>query len=163
MNDRVSILASQLSKAQLFSLVGEHEKISSREDVSYVTSWSAAKRHCSSELNVEVQLECRNVLTMAVAAHDKARWKGFRDVWKEIELELAATLSVASDRLVEVGAASSAVLDWVRGDFICACLEAEYADIVAPRYFNDRARWYIAGYFPCGWEGDFPKGRLLVY
>jgi hypothetical protein len=51
----------------------------------------------------------------------------------------------------------------VKWDLRAACMELEYADLVPPRYFAERARWYLAGHFPCGWEGDFPEGCLIVY
>ncbi len=30
-------------------------------------------------------------------------------------------------------------------------------------YFRDLLPWFHAGHFPCGWEGDWPEGKLRVY
>jgi hypothetical protein len=49
-------------------------------------------------------------------------------------------------------------LDTVGWDMIAICQELEFADLVPPRFFAERAKWYLAGHFPCGWEGDFPVG-----
>lgn len=30
-------------------------------------------------------------------------------------------------------------------------------------YFREQLPWFHAGYFPCGWDGDWPEGRMRVY
>ena len=42
------------------------------------------------------------------------------------------------------------------------------AEIVASpeancQYFRELLQWFYAGHFPCGWEGDWPVGRMRVF
>lgn len=30
-------------------------------------------------------------------------------------------------------------------------------------YFRDQLGWFVAGFFPCGWEGEWPHGRMRVF
>lgn len=30
-------------------------------------------------------------------------------------------------------------------------------------YFREQLPWFHAGHFPCGWDGDWPNGRMRVY
>jgi hypothetical protein len=30
-------------------------------------------------------------------------------------------------------------------------------------YFREQFAWFQAGHFPCGWDGDWPNGRMRVY
>src|ERR1044071_450856 len=30
-------------------------------------------------------------------------------------------------------------------------------------YFREQLPWFHAGHFPCGWEGDWPRGRMRVF
>jgi hypothetical protein len=30
-------------------------------------------------------------------------------------------------------------------------------------YFREQLQWFYAGHLPCGWEGDWPEGRMRVY
>ena len=53
--------------------------------------------------------------------------------------------------------------DTVQWDILGVCMEAEYADIFQPGFYASQAYWYINGHFPCGWEGKFPNGKLIVY
>jgi hypothetical protein len=30
-------------------------------------------------------------------------------------------------------------------------------------YFREQLAWFHVGHFPCGWDGDWPNGRMRVY
>lgn len=30
-------------------------------------------------------------------------------------------------------------------------------------YFREQLSWFHAGHFPCGWDGDWPSGRMRVF
>ena len=51
----------------------------------------------------------------------------------------------------------------VRWQILHACMETEYSYVVPPGQFYALTRWYIAGHFPCGWRGEWPEGKLIVY
>ncbi|KAB2896280.1 MAG: hypothetical protein F9K40_14780 [Kofleriaceae bacterium] len=44
-------------------------------------------------------------------------------------------------------------------------IETYAGDVDEPRctYFRDQLGWFMAGLLPCGWEGDWPRGRLRVF
>ena len=42
-------------------------------------------------------------------------------------------------------------------------MEAEFADVYPPGFYASQAYWYVKGHFPCGWQGEFPNGTLIIY
>lgn len=48
-------------------------------------------------------------------------------------------------------------------DMLLIGMEAEYADIRPPEFYARLAHWYLQGHFPCGWQGEFPSGKLVIY
>jgi len=54
-------------------------------------------------------------------------------------------------------------VDTVDWDILHLCMESEYADVYPPGFFASQAYWYMKGHFPCGWQGQFPDGRLVVF
>lgn len=58
-------------------------------------------------------------------------------------------------------AAGDYVTDYVRFLF----LEIAFGDRLATRstYFRDQLAWWVAGFFPCGWSGSWPEGRLRIF
>ena len=51
----------------------------------------------------------------------------------------------------------------VRWDTLNAVMEAAYHEFNPPVFFLKLLEFYESGHFPCGWEGEFPDGRLLVF
>jgi hypothetical protein len=56
-----------------------------------------------------------------------------------------------------------AFVDTVLWDILHVCMESEFADSYPPGFYASQAYWYFKGHFPCGWEGDFPIGQIVVY
>ncbi len=44
-------------------------------------------------------------------------------------------------------------------------IEIHAGDVAEPRctYFRDQLGWFLAGFLPCGWEGEWPHGRMRVF
>ncbi|WP_019637126.1 hypothetical protein [Paenibacillus fonticola] len=55
------------------------------------------------------------------------------------------------------------LLDNVRWEFIGAIMENNYRNERQPAFFMELFKVYESGNFPCGWEGRWPKGKLIVY
>ncbi|MEI7685339.1 MAG: hypothetical protein WCL32_09950 [Planctomycetota bacterium] len=131
-----------------------------------VNSWSEAVKLCKSRFHENVQTESRNLLTQHLFVHARVR---FRDTWNVLARELNPILyGIIDTKVVDMAKTrnfkiSAAVRVYLFVDLLCCCMELEYADLLAPKYFAERAKWYLAGHFPCGWDGQFPEGRLLVF
>ncbi len=132
--------------------------------VQMAKSWKEAIATCQSKHSANVQLESKNLLTENLCFRFPDRYHG---KWNP----LVVRVSKKTDRIVFEKILSSThcpklpkrVVDAIQWDLTGIIMELEYADLVPPRFFAERAKWYLAGHFPCGWEGDFPKGRLIVY
>lgn len=37
------------------------------------------------------------------------------------------------------------------------------SDKIEGTYFREQLTWFHAGHFPCGWDGEWPLGRMRVY
>lgn len=42
-------------------------------------------------------------------------------------------------------------------------MEIVFSDATDCTYFREQLEWFHAGHFPCGWEGDWPIGRMRVF
>jgi hypothetical protein len=51
----------------------------------------------------------------------------------------------------------------VQWDILHACIETEHADLCPTGFYANLASWYTNGHFPCGWQGEFPQGMLIIY
>jgi len=87
--------------------------------------------------------------------------------WNNIVLELKKTTVPFVQRKIEAVVRENNLPKvferTVQWDILGVCIEAEYADVYPPGYYASQAYWYVKGHFPCGWEGQFPQGQLVIY
>ena len=48
-------------------------------------------------------------------------------------------------------------------DILYMAMESEFAEIKPGGFIDAMGAVYLHGHFPCGWEGDWPEGQLLIY
>ena len=130
-----------------------------------VEDWAAATKLCKSRYHENVQTESQNVLTQQLFVKARER---YNKTWNQLGCETFGPMMyamidskvAANKRRFKI---SKRVRVYLMVDLCNALMELEYADIVPPKYFAERAEWYLAGHFLCGWDGDFPEGQLIVF
>lgn len=126
-------------------------------------SWPDAIEHMRSDVYKGLNTAAANRFGDEVLARSKERYDGLCEVTDRLEKCTTPIVfykvwpTVREHKLPGFFEAKVAI------DFLHACLEAEYADLVKPGWFTNLAYWYAKGHFPCGWEGTHPQGRLIVY
>jgi hypothetical protein len=128
-----------------------------------LSSWSEAIKSCSSADWEDLCLESANQYRARLA--EKApeqleKWNDIVDVIKPIVQSLARE---KTNLVMEENHLPKVFLDAVNWDILHLCMEAEYADAYPPGFFASQAFWYTKGHFPCGWMGEYPRGKLVIY
>jgi len=159
MHPRTVATLDQLENAAWFSRVGD-------KDTAVATvlgSWQEAVAHCSSIEWQNLCLEAANQYRERLVERSMERF----EKWNELMLELKkVTIPLVAKKIEGVVRANDLPKSFenaVQWDVLFVCMEAEYADVYPPGFFTSNAYWYTKGHFPCGWQGDFPAGVLIIY
>ncbi len=149
----------RLERADWFSALGQPRE----GPFVIVSSWEEALEQCGSDQWQDLILEAANRYSEAVARKDAERFR----LWNMVAVEVrSVALPLVERTLRSVGAVNGlpkALEDAVRWDMIHFGLECEFSDVFPPGFFASQAYWYLNGRFPCGWRGDFPEGKLVLY
>ena len=163
MHPRTKATLQQLEVANWFSQVGTMYGITQPEKVIVLSSWQEAIERCSSIEWENLCLEALNQYRERLCERSKERFNQWNN---NVEMVKATTISLVQRKIETVVRQNDLpkvfenVVQW---DVLGVCMESEFADVYPPGFFASNAYWYIKGHFPCGWEGEFPKGTLIVY
>ena len=109
------------------------------------------------------RLERRNDLTVFLHNHARDRYRR----WNEITADLRGRVEpMVCRKIASVSVANhlpKAFEHCVRWDILGACMETEYSDLRPLGFYTELAAVYLKGHFPCGWDGVYPSGHLLIY
>lgn len=159
MQERTALVLEQLRRTAWFANFGT--PISS-SDILAVSCWDDAMGYGGKPEWECLRLDIMNQESNVVLDHfgdDAFPWN---DVADEIRPQIRAMTekSLASLGLSPRG--HDVVRAQAGWDTLLACLEVEYSDLVTCEFYRRLLRWYLEGHWPCGWEGKYPSGKLIV-
>ena len=159
MHPRTEMTLAELRNANWFARVGSkdtgHAKV--------LSSWDEAIESCRSVEWENLCLEAANQYCERLAEASPAIFSRWNEV---VEMVRPAAVDLVREKASAVVAQFNlppVFIDTVNWDILHVCLEAELADVITPGYYASQAYWYVVGHFPCGWEGEFPSGKLVIY
>jgi hypothetical protein len=159
MHPRTTATHEELEKADWFACVG----VKDTETAMVLSSWREAIEHCSSIEWENLCLEAANQYRERVLERSKERFNQWNDIVDQIKPVTDRLVRQKIEDVVCQQGLPKVFEDTVQWDILQVCMEAEYADVYQPGFYASQAYWYVKGHFPCGWEGKFPKGKLVIY
>ncbi|WP_340399400.1 hypothetical protein [Paenibacillus sp. FSL H8-0079] len=135
-----------------------------KQSIVLIDGWVQAEKWYSATSWEHTTLEARNTLTEFLHRkypNQDAEWnKKVEDAKGYIDSSLSAKLHSYKDQYQ----LDHIFVDCVKWDVLHAIMEFAYTDCKRlPHFFLDLLQIYENGHFPCGWEGDYPNGKLVVY
>ena len=150
---------NQIEQADWFSALGQQRE----GPFIIVQSWEEATKSCGSPEWQDLILEAANRYREAVLRRDIERYRQ----WNTVAVDVRQVVLPLVERKVRPLCASlglpAIVETCIRWDLIHFGIECEFADVFPPGFFGSQIYWYIQGRFPCGWQGEFPEGKLVLY
>jgi hypothetical protein len=159
MNPRTTATLENLERADWFAFVGVKDTTA----CNVLVSWQEAIELCSSVEWENLCLEAANQYRERVLERSNERYSQWTDIVAQIKPVTEPFVRLKIETVVCEHGLPEVFEDTVQWDILHLCMEAEYADVYPPGFYASQAYWYVKGHFPCGWEGEFPQGRLIVY
>jgi hypothetical protein len=156
---RTTATLEKLEKANWFDCVGVKDATSAI----VVPSWEEAIRYCSSLEWENLCLEASNQYRERLLERSKERYVQWNEIVDQLKPVTIPFVRRKIEGVVREHGLPKVFEDTVQWDILGVCMEAEYADVYQPGYYASQAYWYVKGHFPCGWEGKFPTGKIIIY
>jgi hypothetical protein len=159
MHERTKATLDELEAANWFCNVGQKNT----SNAIVVASWDEALMYCRDSSWQDLLLEATNQYRVKILQHSKERYRQWNLIVEDIKLSTVPLVKQKIAPVVVSHQLDKTFEDTVQWDILSVAIEAEYADVYPPGFFASQAYWYVHGHFPCGWQGDFPDGTLMIY
>jgi hypothetical protein len=159
MHPRTVATLQQLEGANWFACVGKKDTTAA----TVLSSWEEAMEHCSSVEWEDLCLEAVSQYCERLIEKAKDQFNRWNEIATEVKKSTEPFVRRKTEAVVREHNLPPVFENMVQWDILHVCMEAEYADVYQPGFYASQAYWYVKGHFPCGWEGEFPKGNLLIY
>jgi len=159
MHARTEDTVKDLRQAQWFTRLG----IRDTEVADVLSSWDEAIQSCSSIEWENLCLEAANQYCLRLVERSPERWEKWNEIVSEVKPIAEALVREKTKQVIDANNLPKVFLDTVNWDIVHLLMESEYADVYPPGFYASQAYWYVKGHFPCGWKGEFPNGKLIIY
>jgi hypothetical protein len=158
-------IAARLRRIDWFGRCGEPVSLHLSMPIEQAPAWSAAVATCTDGIWENVELDARNQLTIWLHHHDHQnyqRWNELVDEFKETVLNPLSEKHWEPYR--QKHGLDNVVVSSIKWDILGSLMENAY--LLSGHqcfFFLELLLVYEAGHFPCGWVGDWPRGKLVIY
>jgi hypothetical protein len=159
MHPRTVATLDKLGRAHWFTCVGTEDTNAAL----VLQSWQEAIEYCSSVAWENLCLEAANHYCERLLERSTDRFNQWNDIVVELKPVTESLVQRKTADVVHENNLPKVFENTVQWDILHVCMEAEFADVYPPGFYASQAYWYVRGRFPCGWEGEFPKGRLIIF
>jgi hypothetical protein len=161
MSPSVRTAIQRLRENQWFRAVGQS---TTNSDVVRVSSWRDAERYSTSPEWELFAVEAANDLA-AIGDRVHPDWPARK--WnlrvEEIKKEIDPIIERRVTPLLDEQGVSKAIRACVSWDLVSYCQAVELSGEAPETLYLRIGGFYLAGHFPCGWIGEYPKGKLVVF
>lgn len=151
----------RLGQIQWFSNCG-HPATDLGFDVAWVRDWAAATKLFSDSEWENTTLEARNALTRFLSKKHPKEYQEWNKITQDAKAKLESTEFEKARFFQLEKRLSKTFLDCVKWDVLAIVMEQTYKPFRPPIFFENLLTIYENGRFPCGWQGEWPNGRLMV-
>lgn len=110
-----------------------------------------------------IKLEARGDVTSYLALHAK---EAFNPYWnplvRQVRSKVLPQVEPAIRRSTERLKLPECVNEEVKFDVINMAVVLSYRKIIGSPFYEDLLTVYSEGFLPCGWDGAYPAGRMVV-
>lgn len=148
-----------------FIRCGEPRDFDLTMPVERVKTWPQATKALKSRAWQRAILEARNQLTAFLSEYHSERYQEWNKITVKLKREVVTPLEKKVPEAfrkrhgIEVESVYS-----LRWNILAALMENAYMDCKhGSFFFHELLTVYEAGHLPCGWIGNWPEGKLVVY
>ncbi len=155
---------SRVRNIEWFSNVGNEIKRPSTFDIEYVKSWKQAKSAYLQNEWSEARITAKNEFTALLKKNHPDHYPHWDNLLRQARMFVQKEMQHLWETTQADNRLDEKFLTDVRTSVFYAFVERAYQDVVERQgFFLKILSIYESGNYPCGWKGDYPQGKLIVY
>jgi hypothetical protein len=153
---------SEFDAAPLFSKCGASIE-SPGVNTIQVQNWESVLESIRTVEWENAGIDTANLLRHQIRTHDPVQLNLWNDRVVDIKPQLEEVVYRKLTPWMQSRTLPPKVVNVVRWDLLHLCMYEGHKPYVSVPFYDEMRAWYLAGHLPCGWQGDFPAGQMMVY
>lgn len=157
-------ILNRIRNIKWFENCGMNSEYSIKFSIVVAGTWKEASEYYSDPQWEDTTLEARNQLTELLSTGYKNEYSKWNSLSKEAKLFMDDEVMPLLHEIKEKKNLDQIFIDCVQWDILGSIMEDAYQNCSCrATFFSQLLSIYEGGHFPCGWEGEWPDGKLVVF
>lgn len=160
-----SDIVAKIGSINWFVNCGQPFALDLTMEAKQVRTWNQALKSCKSPAWDNAVLEAQNQLTLWLHLHQREKYQRWNETVDDHKKKVVNPLT--EEKIVPFQIQNSLDIVFVHSvqwNILGALMENSYMKCGhSAFFFLELLMVFEVGHFPCGWEGDWPQGKLVVY
>lgn len=133
-------------------------------DVEYLSSKRDAEKNINATKWENMCLERKGDFTTYLLKNHKDEYnKYWNDEVRMIKEQYISRISEKVNIVLTNSGFSVSILDDIKMNILSIFMLEYYSEYYSSDFYNRMLVIYLAGHLPCGWMGEYPNGKFIVY
>lgn len=157
-------ILNRIKQINWFTNCGQNLQNEIQISYSKVYNWNEAMRNYQDSNWENTTLEARNELTIFLHNKYRSQYYKWNSIVKEARMFVEKEIIPNIEDYREMNELDKVFIDCVSWDILNAIMESTYSKCNhMPVFFLELLKVYESGNFPCGWDGEWPEGNLIIF
>ncbi len=158
------VLIDELLSCKWLQNCGEQQNVEYDFDVAFQTDCSEVIKAINSIEWENICLEGSGNITEYLAVHNKEEYnKNWNQIVKKIKLEVLPQIIDKIQEVVAIKCLPEIVIDDIKFNLVTILACDAYSKYYTSEFCSRLFKIYTSGHLPCGWEGEYPSGKIIVF
>ena len=81
----------------------------------------------------------------------------------EVRSEVIPQIIDKIEECVKKNNLPDSVIKYIKSNLIIILITDAYSDYYVSEFYRRLLKIYTSGHLPCGWEGNYPSGKIIVF
>ena len=133
-------------------------------DVEYLSSKRDVEKNINATKWENICLERKGDFTTYLLKNHKAQYnKYWNEEVRRIKEQYISKISEKVNIALTNSDLSVDILDDIKMNILSIFMLEYYSEYYSSDFYNKMMKIYLAGHLPCGWIGEYPNGKFIVY
>ncbi|WP_313183213.1 hypothetical protein [Lacrimispora sp.] len=159
-----STMVEELVNCKWLQYCGEQQNVQYDFDVLFQKDHTKAIKTIISTDWENICLEERGNITAYLAINNKKEYnKNWNQLVKKVKLEVLPQIVEKIKEGICIKSLPESIIDDLKFNLITILISDIFSDYYSSEFYHQLYQIYISGHLPCGWDGEFPSGRIIVF
>lgn len=157
-------MVNELVKCEWLQYCGEQQRTQYDFDVLFYQNATKAMDTITTIKWENICLNESGNITSYLAIHNKEEYnKNWNQLVRRVKIEVFPQIVEKIQEGIRLKCLPDSIINDIKFNLVNILVSDAFSNHYRSEFYHQMYQIYISGHLPCGWDGEYPSGRIIVF